>query len=235
PALAALAGTGLDTTALGVQSLVGWQIGLATPFRDVGKLPPGGVAVLRGATVAIHRYADQALAVPGRVPPVEETVAEMAELLRDFHERYLADHPDTVLQLTGGQDSRLLLAAVPPYRRPGLAALTIDVPGGVESRIAARLSGLCGLDHRIRWRDEGATVDPALAHRLALAAATALGCMASPLALAPISLVEDDLPQNHRLSGLGGEVARGFYYLGQPRHAGTSPQLAQRLARWRLF
>jgi asparagine synthase (glutamine-hydrolysing) len=234
-ALAALAGAGLDTAALGLQSVVGWQVGLDTTFQGVAKLPPGSVAILRGATVAIHRYADETMDLDGRTPPFEETVDEMAHLLRDFHDGYLADHPDTVLQLTGGQDSRLLLAAVPPARRPGLAALTIDVRGGVESRIAARLSELCGLEHHVQWRDERPAVDPALAHELAVDAAAALNCMASPLALAPLTLVESGLEQNHRLSGLGGEVARGFYYLGQPRHASTSPQLAQRLAQWRLF
>src|SRR5262245_8158430 len=55
------------------------------------------------------------------------------------------------------------------------------------------------------------------------------------MALAPLLLVESHLPQGHRLSGLGGEVARGFYYAGQPAGAQTSPRLVERLARWRVF
>jgi asparagine synthase (glutamine-hydrolysing) len=59
--------------------------------------------------------------------------------------------------------------------------------------------------------------------------------MASPLALAPLLLAERHLDQGHRLSGLGGEVARGFYYAGEPADATTTPAAVQRLARWRLF
>jgi asparagine synthase (glutamine-hydrolysing) len=76
---------------------------------------------------------------------------------------------------------------------------------------------------------------PQEAHDLAVTAARALECQASPLALAPLLLAEAHLEQGHRLSGLGGEVARGFYYAGQPAGATTSPQLVERLAHWRLF
>jgi asparagine synthase (glutamine-hydrolysing) len=70
---------------------------------------------------------------------------------------------------------------------------------------------------------------------MALDAAAALDCMASPLALAPLALAESRIDQGHRLSGAGGEIARGFYYPGQPRHAATAPALVGRLAEWRLF
>ena len=59
--------------------------------------------------------------------------------------------------------------------------------------------------------------------------------MASPLALAPLLLAEDRLEQGHRFSGLGGEVARGFYYAGNPSSATTSSHLVERLAHWRIF
>jgi asparagine synthase (glutamine-hydrolysing) len=59
--------------------------------------------------------------------------------------------------------------------------------------------------------------------------------MASPLALAPLLLAESRLEQGHRLSGIGGETARGFFYPGQPGNTPTSTRLVQRLAQWRLF
>jgi len=37
----------------------------------------------------------------------------MADILRRWIAAYLSDHPDSVLQLTGGHDSRILLAAIP--------------------------------------------------------------------------------------------------------------------------
>ena len=113
--------------------------------------------------------------------------------------------------------------------------MTLGVQGAADVTIAARLSALCGLDHHVHWLDEQPTVAAAVAHRMALDAAIALDCMASPLALAPLVLAESALDQGHRLSGAGGETARGFYYPGQPHHATTSPALVTRLAEWRLF
>ncbi|MEU4563802.1 hypothetical protein AB0F72_35955 [Actinoplanes sp. NPDC023936] len=232
--LARLAGAGLDTAALGVQSLVGWQVGTSTPFTGVHKLAPGCLAVLNGGRAEVRRYAADSMPPSGRAASFDEVVDEMATILRDIHTGYLADHPDTVLQLTGGQDSRLLLCAIPPKMRDGLHALTLDVGGGVESRVAARLSELGGLRHEVFRVDQQPPVTDAVAHDTALAAAAALECSASPVALAPLTLFESHLSQGHRLSGAGGETARGFYYAGQTGGT-TSPRLVERLADWRLF
>ncbi|MFE9691057.1 hypothetical protein [Micromonospora sp. NPDC005806] len=234
-ALAALAGAGLDHGALGLQSLVGWQVGLGTVFAQVEKVPAGCLAVLDAGRVETHRYVEQSLALDGPEPSLPETVDEMAGMLREFLGAYLADHPSTVLQLTGGQDTRVLLAALSPATRRGLRALTLDVRGGRDATLAQKLSALGGLDLHVHWLDEQPPVTPAAAHRTALQAAAALDCMASPLALAPLLLAEGHLEQGHRLSGLGGEACRGFYYFGQPRNATTSPQLIGQLANWRLY
>ena len=233
-ALAVLAGRGYDPDALGVQSLLGWQLGTATVFRGVVKLAAGCLAVLQDGRVRVRRYAPERLDT-GERPPVAQTVSEMAAVLRDWQVRYLADHPDSVLQLTGGYDSRMLLAAVPGPARRGLAALTLDTHGGRDAAIAARLSTRWGLDHHVHWLDDRPPPTPAQAHRLAVDAAAGLECMASPLALAPLLLAEGELDQGRRLSGLGGEVARGFYYGGEPATATTSAAAVERLARWRLF
>src|SRR6185312_10399425 len=100
--------------------------------------------------------------------------------------------------------------------------------------IAARLCKQYDMRHEVhRLDDEHPT--PAEAHAVSMLAAGALECLASPMALAPLLLVEAHLDQGHRLSGLGGEVARGFYYAGQPAGAQTSRRLIERLADWRIF
>ncbi|MBO3743300.1 hypothetical protein [Actinoplanes flavus] len=233
-ALAVLAGAGFDAAGLGAQALIGWQIGDATIFPGVTALPPASIATLHEGTLTVRQYA----APPARAatpPALDDAVAEMADILRAFETAYVDQHPDTVLQLTGGHDSRILLAAVPPALRPGLRAMTLGTPGSADVRIAADLSRRLGLRHQVHRMDEQRWPEPEAAHHLALDAARALECLASPLALAPLLLAESHLEQGHRLSGLGGEVARGFYYAGQPAHATTSPQLVERLARWRLF
>lgn len=233
-ALAALTGYGLHRPAVGLQSLMGWQVGLGTIFSGVHKLAPGSVARLHHGRISVHRYDNDGYAddSPARL---DEAIGRMGDVLRDLLAAYLADHPDTVLQLSGGQDSRLLLCAIPPELRPGLRAVTLDLRGGAESAVAARLSGICRLDHSVHWLDDQAPLSPADAHRAAVDASKALDCMASPVALAPLMLAERHLEQGHRLAGTGGETARGFYYPGQPHAARTSARLIERLADWRLF
>lgn len=231
-ALVALTGAVLDPAALGAQSLLGWQVGHATPFAGVSKLAPGSVAVLHQGRVRVRQYAEPAL--PPEPAPVDTVVAEMAGILRELHESCLADHPDTVLQLSGGQDSRLQLCAVPPSLRAGMRAFTLDVHGGAESRVATRLAEMCGLAHEVVWLDERPVPEPATAYRAARDAAVALDAMSSPVAEAPLALVEAGLAQGYRLVGTGGETARGFYYPGQPRGE-RSPRAVERLADWRLF
>ncbi len=63
PALAALAGAGLDESALAVQALMGWQAGLATLFDGITKLDAGCAAVLQGGRARIRRYVEPRLAI----------------------------------------------------------------------------------------------------------------------------------------------------------------------------
>jgi asparagine synthase (glutamine-hydrolysing) len=232
-ALSVLAGGELDSAGLGGQAMMGWQVADRTIFKGIHALPPATIATLHGGSVELRRYAEP-LAQNGSAPPLDEAVEEMADILVRWHASYLELHPDVVLQLTGGHDSRILLGAIPEKLRTGLRALTLGGQTSPDVLIAARLSERYGMRHQVCHLDE-ASPTPAQAHALSLAAARALECLASPMALAPLLLVEANLEQGHRLSGLGGEVARGFYYAGQPAGSQTSARLVERLARWRLF
>jgi len=232
-ALSVLAGGELDMAGLGAQAMIGWQIGDRTPFAGVRAFGPATIAKLTEGTLELTSYAPP-LTHEGPVPTLDDAVEEMAGILRGFQSRYLDVHPDTVLQLTGGIDSRILLGAIPKERRRGLSALTLGEETHPDVVIAGRLAARYGMRHETHRLDE-VVPTPAEANALALAAAKALEYQASPMALAPLLLVEALLAQAHRLSGLGGEVARGFYYAGQPADAQTSPRLVERLAEWRIF
>ncbi len=231
-ALSILAGGRLDRTGLGAQAMIGWQIGDRTIFDGVRALPPATLATLTGGSVQLRQYAAP-LGQDGPAPALDDAVAEMADILTRWQTSYLEIHPDTVLQLTGGHDSRILLGAIPEKLRKGRQALTLGDPDSPDVMIAARLSERYGLHHTVRSLAESHPT-PAEAHEVSLAAARALECLASPMALAPLLVTEKHLDQGHRLSGLGGEVARGFYYAGQPAAAVTSPRLVKRLAQWRI-
>ncbi|MCP2325083.1 asparagine synthase (glutamine-hydrolyzing) [Hamadaea flava] len=233
-ALAVLSGAGLDRAGLGAQAMIGWQIGDRTPFAGVRAMPPASIATLQDGAIRIDWYADP-FDQTRPVPSLDAAVDEMAAILSTSLSVYLEAHPEAVLQLTGGHDSRILLGAVPEKQRRGLRALTLGEDTSPDVMIAAKLSERYGLRHQVLHLDDVADPTPEEAHRLALRAARALECQASPMALGPLLGVEARLAQGHRLSGLGGEVARGFYYAGQPVGAETSAKLVDRLAHWRIF
>ena len=156
-------------------------------------------------------------------------------MLRQHLSAYVADHPDATLQLTGGQDSRILLSAIPRELRPGIRAITLSVPGSPDVEIAADLARRSGMVHQVVALESLADLNPAEAHALAREASWRLEGMADPLALAALALVERSFDQGHRISGLGGEVARGFYYVGNPRRTAVTRRRVARLAAWRMF
>ena len=221
----------LDHTAVAVQSLLGWQLGQRTLFRGIEKLAPGAVAHLN----------ERGVHVTAPSPPAEESitlekaVALAAALLRSSLNALLDDHPDAVLQLTGGQDSRILLSAIPVGRRRGLRAMTLGVPGSGDVVVAKRLAERYGLRHEIHGLETLEGLSGAEAWELSSQAAMRLDGMSDPIALAALGVVESNFDQGVRISGLGGEVARGFYYAGAVRERAFTPKDAERLAAWRMF
>ena len=138
-ALSVLAGGGFDAAGLGAQAMIGWQVGDRTPFADVHALPGATIAELDDGGLELRQYAPP-LTQTGPAPSLDDAVDEMAAILRRWQSRYLEAHPDTVLQLTGGHDSRILLGAIPPEQRRGLRALTLGEETHPDVVIAARLA-----------------------------------------------------------------------------------------------
>jgi asparagine synthase (glutamine-hydrolysing) len=224
-------GGGLDREAIALQSLLGWQVGQRTLFQGVHKLPPGAVATLSDGHVTLRVHAPAERVDPG----LDASVAEAAEFLRVYVEAFLDDHPDAAIQLTGGQDSRLLLSAVPAARRRGLRTLTLGLPGNPDCVIAGELSRRYGLEHEIIRLDGLESMPADVADLRCLEAARRLECMADPLAHAALTFAESRALPGARIGGLGGEVARGFYYLGRVTTVPVTLQRVERLARWRMF
>jgi asparagine synthase (glutamine-hydrolysing) len=261
-ALAYLASAGLDQEALAVYGQLGFHLGRATPFAGVHKLGPGGLCALAAGAVRLGQYACPGLPPPQAQSPhagaphagaphagapharapharAPQALADLARstagLLRDVACDYLDEHPDLVLQLSGGLDSRIQLAAIPPARRAGIRAVTLEECGSPDSVIARQLALLDGLDHKMVALDGLARLDPAEAAQLVRRAAIRHDCSGNPVAHAVLDWAERGLDGGPRIHGMGGEVARGFYYPGQRQQAAADPALVDRLARWRLL
>ena len=230
--LAKLSSAPLDREALAVQSLLGWQLGLRTWYSGVSKVDRGSTVTLADGHLVEERYDRR-----GRPPPrrLDEAVGDAVAFLRGYLEAYLDDHPDAILQLTGGLDSRILLSAIAPLRRRRLTVMTLSVPGNEDVAIAAQLARREAMEHRVVTLDGLEALDPADVHERCVSAARKLGCMADPLALASLSFAETKIEQRPRISGLGGEVARGFYYLGPATSMHVSRRATNVLAGWRMF
>lgn len=224
-------GATLDTRSVGVQSLLGWQLGQRTLFEGITKLKPGAGAAIGAAGLVLSAPTTT------RPRPIErrDAVTQAAQLLRVSLSAVLDDFPDAVLQLTGGMDSRLLLSAIPESRRRGLHAMTLEVPGKGDVALARMLSERYGMLHEVRGLTGIGNVSPADAWELCRVEATRLDAMADPVALAAQRIAERAFEQGVRISGLGGEVARGFYYVGRVTERGYTKQDAARLASWRMF
>ncbi|MET0715545.1 MAG: hypothetical protein ABWY57_11590 [Mycetocola sp.] len=221
----------LDDTAVAVQSLLGWQLGQRTLFTGIEKLSPGAVAHLDDRGVRVDKPAP----IPVTPITLDEAVPLAAELLRTSLSALLDDHPDAVLQLTGGQDSRLLLSAIPAARRGGLRAMTLGVPSSGDVAVASELAERYGLRHEVHGLASLEGLTSAEAWDLTRGAAMRLDAMSDPIALAALDAAESRFDQGVRISGLGGEVARGFYYIGSARERAFTRQDVERLTAWRMF
>ncbi len=227
--LAALGpGQQLDEEAVALATRLGWQLGSRTLLRDVTVLAGAGTLGAGGFRPVLAGEEE---------PPAPTAVPERtaAVLLRDIMDSYLDQHPDAELQLTGGLDSRIILAAIPESRRRGLRAMTLQTPGSEDAAIAARLSATFGLEHRVKSFAGMDRLDPAEAYALCLASARRLDGAADPIARAAVDFAEGELDESPRIEGLGGEVARGFYYFGRVVGAEVSDPRIKTLANWRLF
>lgn len=221
----------LDPVAVGTQSLLGWQLGQRTLFDGVVKLAPGAAARLDSNGVELRVAQTRQPEVLG----IDEAVTRAASLLRTSLAAVLDEHPDAVLQLTGGLDSRLLLSAIPAHRRRGLHAMTLGVPGSGDVAIARAISEHYGMRHRVHGLADLGALTAAEAWEATRDAAERLDAMSDPVAFAALAVAERSFAQGVRISGLGGEVARGFYYVGRVQDRTYTAADASRLARWRMF
>jgi asparagine synthase (glutamine-hydrolysing) len=231
--LAACSSRGIDVDAALLQSQLGWQLGERTLFSGVTKLAPGESVLLSRSGLSVD--------VVGGEPPhpgsigLEDALERASALLLRSMTHYLGDVEDPLLQLTGGMDSRIVLSAITPNRRRGLRAMTLDVPGSSDAAVAGMIARHCALEHRLVSLDGLADVSPQEWFERVRTTAEAHDGMISPIAKAATDWAEERVDQGERLSGMGGEIARGFYYTGVVRPAPVTRARSERLARWRML
>jgi asparagine synthase (glutamine-hydrolysing) len=223
--LASLTGTGVDELAVAHFALLGFPLGNETMFQGVHKVRGGtDVTLARGVLTQCERI----------VPPAEPVHSGPQAVSRAVQE-LMAANPDASLELSGGLDSRVVLAAIPRSARRNLVAITVGPDDGDDVRIARHLAVREGLDHVVIGGAAEAVGGPDGARRRVEDAARSRDFMANPLVGAITDRVETMTPPGPRFSGVNGEYVRGFYYPGTVPWGSISAGNVNRLLRWRML
>ena len=164
-----------------------------------------------------------------------DAVAVAARILRKTISVLLDEHPDALLQLTGGIDSRLLLAAIEPRRRSSVSVLTLRTAGSQDAAIAGSLAARWGMKHVLRDFAAVEALSPEEAFAACLEVTDRLDGAADPIAATAVEIAEHGRSPQARIVGLGGEVAQGFYYVGPLWADRVSTGRIHRFADWRVF
>jgi asparagine synthase (glutamine-hydrolysing) len=232
-ALALLEPTELDEESVLGFALAGNYDGTRTPYRNVAKIPNGCRAVLRAGDLAVDRYLDEDLhPAPGSDA---ELIREGVETLTALVEGACSSQagPPT-LELSGGLDSRGLLAALTPSRRRQARMLTLGTPEQADWRVATELARQVGAEHQFVDLRTLSTLSPQESWQLVERSAVRHDASSGAVATGVLDWVEAQVPQGPRFNGINGEYGRGRFYAGQ-RSGPLTAKRVERLARWRVF
>lgn len=232
--LGALAEAPVDEPAFGNFALAGNFMARRTPFVGVEKVEHGECAQLVDGAVRRQVFFTRDPSSPradtaALVADGARTVRDLVRVAVDTH-----DEPPT-LELSGGIDSRALLAAFLPDQRKGLHAITLGTPTSPDWIVALDLARAQGVDHQTVNLEELDRMEPAAADALVRDAARRYECSAGAVANGVLSWVESQVGQGPRFNGINGEYARGRFYAAQRERSPFTDNQVEQLARWRIF
>ncbi|MEM1205942.1 MAG: asparagine synthase-related protein [Acidobacteriota bacterium] len=102
----------LDMASLGVFFASGFTLADRTLFRFVRRIEGGHLLSIRGdGDVQVERYADYRFTVDGDGTPYDELRTQLGQQMRRSVERNFIDPEQTAVFLSGGKDSRAILAS----------------------------------------------------------------------------------------------------------------------------
>lgn len=216
-------GLGVDTAAMGGLALTGAMVGLDSAIAGVGKLAPRQIASIAGGRIEL------------RTMPPPSVLAAPEDAVAATMTRLLAARPETEIELSGGWDSRWMLAGVPRDQRAAMGGFTIGSADDADVRVACMLADDSGMRHEIVDLSELGMLDGEELRRSLAEAAFRDDFGGNPLDRVGINLINARRQPISRFSGQNGEIMRGFYAAGQPLDAPASAALAARIVDWRII
>jgi asparagine synthase (glutamine-hydrolysing) len=121
-----------------------------TLFRGIDLLPGGSLWALEGGRWEKSRYFNHAAWQSQSVLSAEAFQEQFEERFKAILPRYFDSHARLGISLTAGLDTRLIMAARPKMIRQPIC-YTYDGPSGetLDTRLAARIADVCGMDHEV--------------------------------------------------------------------------------------
>jgi asparagine synthase (glutamine-hydrolysing) len=142
--------------------------------------------------------------------------------------------PDAYLQLSGGLDRRLFLAALPAERRRRHRVVTIGGSASPDVRIARAITSRLDLRHEVIDTGSVERLGAQELHDTLQAAVHGYDFASNPIDKVSLMLANRQMGGGGCFNGQNGEILRGFYFPGQPLARRPDEALAQGLIRMRL-
>lgn len=224
-----------DTGALGDFALIGYCVGLESMIENVRKLGPGEACWLQNGRAEVATYVPAVGHPEGNRLTGAEAARKGAEAMRATVEACIKAFPDCDLELSGGMDSRLVLAGIPANERRGHRLITLDDPTTNDARVAGDIARRLSMEHVCVKMNRLADIDPEEAVDVVRSASICRDHQANPIECGVQEWVRREIGSRPRLTGQNGEIARGFFYPTMPLAEKVTPQGIASLVRWRLM
>lgn len=123
-------------------------LGQRSPLSDVQLLPQGTILSARQGNIRLKTYWRPTFCRGYPVRQDADYSDELIALLRQAVRRQQPGTQSAAVLLSGGLDSRSLLAALAEIPNPGLSSITWGTPGNDDERYARESARLAGIPHR---------------------------------------------------------------------------------------
>ena len=207
---------------------VGHRLGEATAFSGIRMAAAGVAASLVEGRIDL-RYPEAAASTR-----LTETMDTGKRAISAAVARCLSADPDCGIELSGGMDSRMALAAMPFDLRKGRKAYTIGYPGSRDIEIAKGLAARFAMQHVVVDLSRFDAESPDVTWQRARRVAFRDDFSTNVIDRLAIDCVDDSLLGCARIGGVNGELARGFYYPLLPVTGPVTDRSADALIRYRL-
>ena len=146
----------IDPGALGLFFASGFVLADRTFFKNVFRLEGGQALVVENGDWRRQNYGEYRFTVDGDGTPYETMRSELGRAMREAVARNLEDPERTAIFLSGGKDSRAILASaarVTDVRRLRAVSWTSNEPmPGSDVYLARQIAAKLGIDHQVVWR-----------------------------------------------------------------------------------